>query len=297
MQSRFWNDPRLWLVLVSVIWGFNFSIVKGGIMAVGPMSFSFTRFALSAVAMLLVLWKMEGGILIRKRDIPEFMLLGALGFGLYQPLWSWGLRLGLASHSAIILSISPVVVSIVTFFRKEEEVTWVNLLGVTIGFLGVFFLVRQNQEAIHPRDVLVANLLTFAAAFCWGLYSYYGRNMLRRYSPLLVSTWSILFGLCFMLPVSLPELMTVQVSEFGPVVWGALLYGTILSSLLAYIIWLNGVKKLGASRTLSFQYVIQVFGVLAAWLLFREPVGYGLLLGMFFVSLGLWLSQRKKRKS
>ncbi len=295
MEEKRFDNPHLWLFLVAVIWGFNFSIVKAGVMELGPLSFSFTRFVLSGILMLVVLWRLEGSIGIERKHLPYFFLLGALGFGIYQPLWSIGLQLGLASHSAVILSLSPVVVTLLTFFRREEGIFWVNVVGIGVGFLGVTFLVRGGEgNPTAASYIMRGNLLTFIAAVCWGMYSYFGRKMVRIYSPLKTSTWSIIFGLVIMFPLALSEMRDLALSQFNSTVIFALFYGTVLSSLLSYIIWMNGVKKLGASRTLSYQYVIQVVGVVAAWLIFAEPLGWRVIVGMCFISLGLWLSQKRK---
>ncbi len=109
-----------------------------------------------------------------------FSFLGLLGFRIYQLLWSYGLKLSLASHSALILSLSPVVVSLVAFLRKEELVGGINLLGVIVGFGGVMFLVSQGGSGDYSSEsVLYGDLLTLGAAIR-GLYSYFGKNMVKN---------------------------------------------------------------------------------------------------------------------
>lgn len=285
-------NPHFLLFLVSLIWGFNFSVIKAGIMAFGPLSFTFIRFVLSSFFMGFVLWRREDNFWIEKKDLPYFIWLPLLGFGIYQPLWSWGLKLTLASHSAVILSLSPLVVYLVVFFYREEKVGAKNLLGVGLGFLGVLLLARPGDTS-HAGDIFWGDLLTLGAAICWGLYGYFSKKMLQKYSPLKTSTWSVFLGVFFLFPVCYFELTTVQWSHFNGLVIFSLLYGSILASLVAYILWLNGVQKIGASRTSAYQYLIQVIGVVAAWIIYQDPVGWNLLSGMALISLGLWLTQAK----
>ncbi|NLJ48392.1 MAG: DMT family transporter [Candidatus Atribacteria bacterium] len=290
------QNPYFSLLLVSLIWGINFSIVKQGIMIIGPLSFSFIRFTVSSLIMIILLWRIEGNPFIKIKDIWYFILLGALGFGIYQPLWSYGLRLTLASHSAILLSISPIVVILITFLKKEEYIEWYNFLGIGIGFLGVTFLISQGKPSSSSPNILLGDILTLLAAICWGLYSYYGKHMLRKYSPLKTSCWSILLGTLIMLPISYFEINDLDFfSDMTLSVYLSMGYAIFLSAILAYIIWMNGIKKIGASRTSAFQYVTQIFGVIGAWLFFKEPIGYRFLVGMVLVSFGVWLSQRKPR--
>ncbi|MDI3543554.1 MAG: hypothetical protein PWP57_1159, partial [Candidatus Atribacteria bacterium] len=187
-----------------------------GILAIGPLAFSFLRFIFSALLMFLVLCLTEKNPWVEVKDLPYFLFLGVLGFGIYQPLWSYGLKLSLASHSALVLSISPVVISLVAFIQKEELVGGINLLGAIIGFGGVVFLVSQGGSGNYaPQSVLYGDLLTLSAAICWGLYSYFGKNMVKKYSPLKTSTWSILWGLVFMFPVCIGETLQVTGEDFS----------------------------------------------------------------------------------
>ena len=269
-------------------------MVKMGIMAIGPLAFSFLRFILSALLMFFVLYITEKNPWVEVKDLPYFLFLGLLGFGIYQPLWSYGLKLSLASHSALILSLSPVVVSLVAFLRKEELVGGINLLGVIVGFGGVMFLVSQGGSGDYsPESVLYGDLLTLGAAISWGLYSYFGKNMVKKYSPLKTSTWSILWGLMFMFPICIGETLQIRAEDFSFSLLLSLSYSVVLSSLVAYIIWMQCVREIGATRTVSSQYITQVVGVIAAWMIFGEPLGWQVFLGMAFISLGLWLVNRK----
>lgn len=269
-------------------------MVKMGIMAIGPLAFSFLRFILSALLMFFVLYITEKNPWVEVKDLPYFLFLGLLGFGIYQPLWSYGLKLSLASHSALILSLSSVVVSLVAFLRKEELVGGINLLGVIVGFGGVMFLVSQGGSGDYSSEsVLYGDLLTLGAAISWGLYSYFGKNMVKKYSPLKTSTWSILWGLMFMFPICIGETLQIRAEDFSFSLLLSLSYSVVLSSLVAYIIWMQCVREIGATRTVSSQYITQVVGVIAAWMIFGEPLGWQVFLGMAFISLGLWLVNRK----
>jgi len=291
-------NPHLLLLLVSVIWGFNFSIVKWGVMVFGSLSFALLRFLVGAPLRFLVLYKSETDPWSRREDFLYFLVLGLFGFGIYQPFWSRGLELSLASHSVLILSLSPIVVTLIAFFRKEELVGWLNLLGVGLGFLGVLFLVQRGEIGLYSKeDVLKGDLFTLIAALCWGFYTYLSKKVLIKYSPLKVSTWSVIFGVLWMLPTSLPSLLEASWGQFGLSVLGSLLYSTIFAVLLAYVFWNNGVRVLGASRTLSYQFLIQVFGIWAAWLFYRESLNFSAVLGVSLIVVGLLFSQRKGTSS
>lgn len=277
------------LVLVSCIWGLNFGIMRLGVLALGPLAFPFFRFLLSAPLFFLVLWREEGSVGIAWRDVPLFLLLGFIGFGAYQPLWSFGLRLSLASHSALLLSLTPVIVAIIVLVRGEEGFRGVNFLGVLLGFLGVVLLV--SPEKGEGQGVLLGDLLTLGASFLWGLYCYLGKYLLSKYSPLRSSAWSLFFGVLTMFPVCARDVFRASFADFSLPLFLVFLYGILLSSLVAYVLWMRGIQSIGASRTTAFQYLTQIFGVLGAWLIFRDPLTPRLFASMGLVGLGLLLAQ------
>ena len=156
------------------------------------------------------------------------------------------------------------------------------------------FLVSQGGSGDYSSEsVLYGDLLTLGAAISWGLYSYFGKNMVKKYSPLKTSTWSILWGLMFMFPICIGETLQIRAEDFSFSLLLSLSYSVVLSSLVAYIIWMQCVREIGATRTVSSQYITQVVGVIAAWMIFGEPLGWQVFLGMAFISLGLWLVNRK----
>ncbi|MGQ9622576.1 MAG: DMT family transporter [Candidatus Caldatribacteriaceae bacterium] len=284
------------LSLVSLIWGLNFPIMRLGVLALGPLVFPFFRFLFSVPLFFLVLWIRERSVKIAFRDVPLFLFLGFIGFGLYQPLWSFGLKLSLASHSALLLSLSPVIVAAIVFLRKEEGFQVVNLLGVLFGFLGVVLLAYpRGGSSVAGHSMLLGDLVTLGAAFLWGLYCYLGKFILSRYSPLKSSTWSMFFGVVTMFPLCFRDVLKAPFENFSLTLFLIFLYGTLLSSLLAYVFWMQGIQKIGASRTTAFQYVTQIFGVIGARLFFHDPLDVLLFGSMAFVSLGLLLAQWRRR--
>ena len=76
-----------------VLWAANFIVVKGIIDVLPPVGFTFLRYALASVALLAILRWSEGRSGCRGPAPARILLLGGLGFGLYQMLWTVGLQI------------------------------------------------------------------------------------------------------------------------------------------------------------------------------------------------------------
>ena len=75
-----------------VVWAANFIVVKDAIGDLPPVGFTMLRYGLAWIALLVILRWSEGAIRLPRPDVVRILVLGGLGFGLYQILWTTGLR-------------------------------------------------------------------------------------------------------------------------------------------------------------------------------------------------------------
>lgn len=77
--------------------------------------------------------------------------------------------------------------------------------------------------------------------------------------------------------------------------WLSLLYLAPLGTVLAFVLYYDGVQRLGAARTAAFTLLVPVFGVSSSIVVLGEPLRAGLVVGGAIVLAGLWLVQRPAR--
>ncbi|HEY2165297.1 MAG TPA: DMT family transporter, partial [Gemmatimonadaceae bacterium] len=100
------------LVLVAIIWGVNFSIVKFGTSLIDPLAFNGVRVLLAAV-LLLAIALASRGPLPSAREIAILLALGVLGNGVYQVLFVEGVARTRASDAGLVIAASPAFIAIV----------------------------------------------------------------------------------------------------------------------------------------------------------------------------------------
>ena len=71
----------------------------------------------------------------------------------------------------------------------------------------------------------------------------------------------------------------------------AIFYLSILSTVLAYIWFVVGVEKIGATSASSYVFLVPPFGVLGGWLLLDERLGFSLILGFLLIVGGVRVVQ------
>ena len=92
-----------------VFWAGNFIVVKGAIGILPPIGFTFLRYCVAAVTLLVLLRWREGAIRLPHGDIIRIGLLGIVGFGCYQILWPVALQSIPAGDSALLIAATPVI--------------------------------------------------------------------------------------------------------------------------------------------------------------------------------------------
>jgi drug/metabolite transporter (DMT)-like permease len=93
---------------VMVIWAGNFIVVKASIGELPPIGFSFLRFLLAGIVLLVICRVLEGSVGVPRREALPLAALGAIGFGAYQILWTTALVNTTAGDSALLIAATPI---------------------------------------------------------------------------------------------------------------------------------------------------------------------------------------------
>ncbi len=273
-----------------VIWAGNFIVVKSALAVLPPVGFTFLRFLLASVTLLLLLRWREGSIGLPRRDLIAMWILGGLGFGLYQILWTTGLTTVAAGDSALIIAATPVLVAILAVIARSDVLTPVKLAGVLVSFIGVAIVVASGP-GLSIGGSIVGEAITLAAAFCWSIYTAYAGPYLRRISPLRATAWATVAGTTVLAPVAILQLGSVDVGRAGPEVAGAIIYSGMLAAGISNVVVSNGIKVVGPTRTAALQFLVPALAVVLAAIFLAEPIRPGQVLGGLVIIAGVVLTR------
>jgi drug/metabolite transporter (DMT)-like permease len=275
---------------VMVLWAANFIVVKSALAVLPPVGFTFLRFCLAAATLLILLRWREGSIGLPRRDMIAICALGALGFGVYQILWTTGLDTIAAGDSALIIASTPVLVAFFAVFARSDVLTPAKLLGGAISFVGVALVVASGP-GLTIGGSLVGEAITLLASICWAFYTAFGAPFLRRYSPLRTTAWATVAGTIVLAPLAASQLATVQAADIGPGVLGAILYSGFLAAGVSNVIVSNSVKVVGPTRTSAYQFLVPALAVVLAFLFLSEPIRLGQVIGGVVIVGGVLITR------
>lgn len=279
-----------------VVWAANFIVVKDAVGNLPPVGFTFLRYTLASVALLAIMRWSEGAIVTPGRDTIRILILGGLGFGLYQILWTTGLQSIPAGDSALIIASTPVLVAVLAVVSGADTLTPLKFAGAAISFLGVVVVIAAGV-GISFSGSGVGSALTLAAAACWASYTAFAAPVLRRHSPLMLTTWATIGGTVVLAPPGLVQLLAPgavgpdQAARAVPLLL-AIAYSGVLAAALSNVIVFNGVRLLGPTRVITLQSFVPAMAVVLAFIFLHEPIRPAQVLGGAIIVAGVALTRR-----
>ena len=297
-RARFAVDRRfaeVGVLGVMVVWAANFIVVKDAITVLPPVGFTFLRYGLASLGLLAILRWAEGSVRPPTPDTRRILVLGGLGFGLYQMLWTTGLQSIPAGDSALIIASTPVLVAVLAVVSGADTLTPLKFAGACISFLGVVVVIAAGV-GISLSGSAVGSALTLAAATCWASYTAFAAPVLRTHSPLVLTTWATIGGTIVLFPVGMAQLLSpggldqVTAGRALPVVL-AIAYSGLLAAAIANVVVFNGVRLLGPTRVITLQSFVPAMAVVLAYLFLAEPIRPAQLVGGAIIVAGVALTR------
>jgi drug/metabolite transporter (DMT)-like permease len=277
---------------IMVLWAANFVVVKSTIPVLTPVGFAFIRFALAGVVLLAICRWREGSIRIPQRDIVPLAALGFVGFGVYQMLWGTALASTSVGNSALLIGATPVFTAVIASAMGVDRLDRVKVLGVAIAFGGVAIVAASH--GLRLDSAAIGDLLTLAAAVAWGLYVSIGAGVLRRFSALRATSWTVAFGALSLAPVGLWQLAGADLSQVGPAQFGALAYSGLLSSAVGNVVVFWGISLLGPTRITNLQFLPPALAIVFAAIFLGDPILIGQVLGGGIIVAGVLLARHNR---
>lgn len=283
----------LTLIVLALIWGSSFTVIKIALGAVAPLSIAAARISLAAVVLLsIALWRKE----IFPRDPSVWgWLLGLAVLGNAAPFFliSWGEHTVDGGMTSVLMSVVPLTVPIMAhFFTDDEKLTPYMVTGVLVGFCGLLVLVGPSALQGLGDDLMGQGAIVLAA-LCYGGASLVARR-LRHVPFMVVASGSMCLAATMMMPASL---LIDQPWTFNPDTQHvmALIYLGLFPTALANILLLQVINSSGVSFLALNNYLVPVFGVAIAALVLGEGIPSEMISAMVIIFLGIFVSNMKRK--
>ena len=291
MRTR--TGTEVLLILMTLIWGANFSVIKASLEEFRPLTFNILRFLIASTLVLGILWYRERSLRAPKGELWKIVLLGFVGNTFYQVLFIEGIHLTRAGDATLILALMPMTILLLGALSGLERFQVGNALATGCSFLGVLLAVYSSSQkaTAHASNPILGNLLILVCVICWAAYSLFSAPLMKNMSSLRFSALTMSFGTLFLLPLSIPQLLHQDWQAVSSAAWAGVLYSSCLALVFCYIVWYHGVRQLGNNQTTIYSNLSAPFGILVAWLVLGEDLSRWHLTGTIMVLTGIFLNR------
>lgn len=282
------------LMAVAFLWGGTF--IAGRILAttMPHMVAATGRFIVGSALLLIAAWKIEGGLpRLKPRQVLATALLGATGVFLYNICFFGALEVLPASRTALIIALNPIVTALAMALLFRERLAAMRWAGIALALVGAAVVItRGDLSAALTSSIGRGEVLMFGGVCAWAAYTIIGQRALRNLSPIAATTYASLWGLLFLAAGGATEWRDIVWSAFDWRAVAAIVYLGALGTVVGFVWYYEGVKKIGPARTAVFNNLVPVFGVTLAALLLGESILVSMLIGGAMVIAGVALTNR-----
>ena len=272
------------LVVLSLIWGYNWVVMKQVIQYVDPLDFSAIRTALGAATLFVVLVMLRKPMtLVAARQV---MLLGVLQTAAFTALIQWALVAGGAGKTAVLVYTMPFWVIPIAWWVLGERVRGLQWAAIAVAALGLVLIL----EPWAVRGSAFSNLLAIGAGLTWAASAVVAKRMrlAREFDLLALTAWQMLFGALALCVVAL--LLPSRPIDPTPYFFGALAFNALFATGLAWLLWLYILQHLSAGMAGLSALGIPMIGVLAGWIELGERPSGAEFAGMLLIGGALALT-------
>ncbi len=274
------------LLLLTLLWGTTFSLVKEALQGASVGVFLSLRFGVAALV-LGAIWAIR-----RDRVGERFLRHGALlGLAMLAGFWlqTLGLRHTTPARSGFITGLAVLVVPFIARFALGRRVRLASWAGVALAVVGLLVLTRPLGDAVTP-EVRLGDLLTFGCALAFAYQVIFTAEWSPRHplAPFVgVQVAVTLAGALLSLLVEGPRLAPPSPARFA----GVVAFTGVLMTAAAFFVMNWAQRHTSAVRAaLIFSLEPVTAALFSAWY-WKEPLGPFELAGGGLIVLGVLLGE------
>jgi drug/metabolite transporter (DMT)-like permease len=265
--------------LATLTWATNMALGRWLRDDVGPLTLAASRFAIASLLFVILLQRRP--VAERRLGSDRWLLVGMAlsGVALFAPTLYLGLRFTTTVNATLINGFGPLITGILAGLLIREPMSRRQIAGAIVGLVGVVSLISGGSLAFwQTASINIGDLITLGAVVLWALYSILGRRVMHQRSALSATAFSAFLGLPLLLPAAVWE-MSALPPNIEPRLLLSVLYIGVAPTVVGFLAWNAGVRRLGASGAMVFYNTLPLYGALLGTLFLGESIGLAHLLG------------------
>lgn len=286
--------PFLALIWISFFWGTTWIASKEGVKHMPPMQLVALRQLFGGLCYLLYfLYKKHPWP--NKRQWRNIFVLSVLNFMLSNGLSTWGVKYISSGLGAIIGSIFPLWIVIISLFRGQKT-SWKAVAGLVIAFGGICVIFYDYLNDFLEPAFRFGILLSVIATFTWALSSIYIKENKTNFNPYFSLGLQMLISSFVISSVIICNDSAIALTAIPAISWWSITYLVIFGSVLTFIAFIYALEHLPTEISSLYAYINPMVALFFGYILFNEPLTVPIVLGGIITIIGLYVVNRAIKK-
>jgi drug/metabolite transporter (DMT)-like permease len=274
----------------------TYLVAKRALFEIPALPLGLMRFAAASVLLAALLaWVLPRGARLPPRgERRKLWALALVAVPLNQGFFLVGLSLSTAAHAALLYTLTPLFVMLLAQLLLREVPGARAVLGTALALAGALYVLLQRGLDLS-RGPLLGDLLLLGAVLAWAGYTAGGRPLVASHGALPTTAWSLIGGTLLYLPVGLVALLLpsaqAQIAHASPAAWGGVAYLSVVTSVIAYLLWYWALKHLAAAQVAVFTNLQPLATAVLAHFALGERITVEFVGGALVVMAGVALAQ------
>ena len=252
------------LFVANLIYAINYTFAKDVMPDfIQPSGFILLR-VIGAVTLFSLVYFLFMNEKVAKKDVIRLAICGVFGVAINQLLFFEGLNLTTPINAAIIMTINPVLVLMMSSLILFEKINIRKGIGIALGLVGASTLIINGGDLSSNTGYMLGNMFIFINAASYGLYLVLVKPLMQKYHPITVMFYVFSFGLLYVLPFGYSELIAVQWGSFSSKIIWEVVFVVVCTTVIAYFLNSYALKSLNPSTVSIYIYLQPVLATLFA---------------------------------
>ncbi|MFJ7731675.1 DMT family transporter [Lysinibacillus sp. NPDC097231] len=276
-------------LITIILWASAFPGIRVALTAFSPEHISLLRLLVGSFV-LIIITIITKTPLPSLKDIPIILLLGFLGFTVYQVALNYGEQTISAGVASLLVSTTPIFTALLAvFFHREKLGLW-GWVGSLVGFCGVAFISVGGSSESYAFNTGI--IIVLVASLSESIYFVFQRHYLEKYGAIPFTMYAIWSGTIFMLLFSPGLGEAIMDAPINATL--VILYLGIFPTIIPYFTLAYVTSRTGVAEATSTLYLTSVFAFLIAWIWLGEVPHFSAITGGLITLVGVFISNIKK---
>ena len=279
------------------LWSTGFVGAKYIVPYAEPFTFLTIRYFLAALILFAIAYAFKQPLKLNKEQFKASFAVGILLHVIYIGGVFYAVSLGVsAGISAVIVSIQPVLVSLLAVPLLGERLRWVQVVGLFLGVAGIALLLLPKVfQGDYTASTSIVGIVICVIALLGTSGGYLVQKKLGGEIPFLSGTGAqyAISAIAFaILSVATED----QIIQWVPEFFFGLAWIVFMLSIASIVLLYGMLRNGSASKVSSLYYLVPPVAAIQAYFLFDEVIGFVGIIGMAFAGLGVVLVMRQSTK-